>query len=196
MNILVIDSSARVAQSDSRKLGERLVNHFGTIPGTTLVRRDLNQGLHLLSEQHLAAYNTHANTRTAQQNKLLETSNILIAELRACDRLIITTPMYNYNIPSSLKMWQDLVMRENETFKTIPTGVEGLLKGKKAYVIITTGGVSHNSADHLLQRLIELFLTGIGITDQTFIHADNLAYDRENSLARANSQIDELEISS
>ena len=194
MNILLIDSSARVDASDGRKLGERLATRFGEISGATMCRRDVNQGLHMLSEAHLAAYYTPAHQRDAAQNKLIEISDLLIEELNVCDRLIITMPMYNFNIPTSLKMWQDLVMREGETFDTVPTGIVGKLNGKKAYIIITTGGISRTSQDNLLEPLTRMFLKGIGIEDQTYIHADNLAYDLENSLKAAQRRIDGLEI--
>lgn len=194
MNILLIDSSARVATSDSRKLGERLATRFGEQSGATMVRRDLNEGLHLITEPHLEAFNTPFANRTQEQNQLNKISDSLISELRDCDRLIITMPMYNYNIPTTQKMWQDLVMREGETFRTVSTGVVGLLKNKKAYIIITTGGVAHTSADHLLVPLTKLFLGGMGIEDQTYIHADCLAFDLDNSLAKAYAQIDSLEI--
>ncbi|MBL1420005.1 MAG: NAD(P)H-dependent oxidoreductase [Alphaproteobacteria bacterium] len=194
MNILLIDSSARIGASESRKLGERLATRFGEIPDATMCRRDVNQGLHVLSEAHLAAYYTPANQRTVAQKELIKVSDILIEELRTCDRLILTMPMYNFNIPASLKMWQDLVMREGETFDTVPTGIVGKLKHKKAYIIITTGGTGRASPDNMLEPLTRLFLSGIGIEDQTYIHADNLAYNHENSFKAAQRQIDELEI--
>lgn len=194
MNILLIDSSARVEASDSRKLGERLATRFGEISGATMHRRDVNLGLHLLTEAHLAAYYTPAHQRTPEQNKLNQISDILIDELRACDRLIMTIPMYNFNIPTSLKMWQDLVMREGEAFDTTPTGIVGKLKGIKAYIITTTGGTGKNSPDNMLEPLTRVCLSTMGIEDQTYIHADNLAFDRDNSLKLAQRQIDELEI--
>lgn len=194
MNILLVDSSARTGNSDSRKLGERLAIRFGETTGTSMRRRNTNIGLHLLTEAHLDAYFTEASRRTTAQKKLTEISDLLIGELKACDRLIITMPMYNFNIPTSLKMWQDLVMREDETFVTVPTGIIGQLKNKKAYIIITTGGLGRNNPNNLLERLTRMFLNGMGIEDQTYIHADNLAYDYENSLKLAQKQIDELEI--
>ena len=194
MNILLIDSSARVETSDSRKLGERLATRFGEISGATMCRRDVNQGLHLLTEAHLEAYYTPADQRTPAHNELNQVSDVLIDELRACDRLIMTIPMYNFNIPTSLKMWQDIVMREGETLDTTPTGIVGKLMGKKAYIIITTGGTGKNSQDNLLEPLTRLCLSTMGVEDQTYICADNLAFDMENSLKAAQRQIDELEI--
>lgn len=194
MNILLIDSSARYEASDSRKLGERLATRFGEVSGATMVRRDVNEGLHLLTEAHLGAFFTPADKRTAAQDKLNEVSDVLIAELRHCDCLIITIPMYNFNIPSSLKMWEDLVMRENETFITTETGIDGLLKDKKAYVVITTGGTDTSGPNHLIEQLTGLCLSTMGIEDQTYIHASNLAFDLDNSIKAAQRQIDELEI--
>lgn len=192
MNILLIDSSARKDVSDSRKLGERLATRLGESGDATMVRRDVNDGLHLLTGEHLGSFFTPADQRSAQQKKVIETSDMLIAELKQCDTIIITIPMYNFNIPSSLKMWEDLVMRDTETFITTETGINGLLEGIKAYVIITTGGTPKDSENNLIEKLTGLCLSTMGIDDQTYIHADNLAFDAENSLRTAEQQIDAI----
>lgn len=194
MNILLIDSSARRSASETRKLGERLAARFGENQPATLCRRDVNDGLHLLSEEHLVSFFTPADQRSEAQKKLVELSDTLINELRDCDQLILTIPMYNFNIPTSLKMWQDLVVRENETFVTTETGITGLLENKKAYVIMSTGGTDKASENNLIEKLTGLVLSAMGIDDQTYIYADNLAFNLEDSLIAARKQIDELDI--
>ncbi len=73
-----------------------------------------------------------------------------------------------------------------------PNGYEGLLKGKKILVITTRGGsYSAGSLDFqepYLRAVFEL----IGITDMTFIHAENLSGGtevRQQSLAAARAEI-------
>ncbi|MCJ8322699.1 MAG: NAD(P)H-dependent oxidoreductase [Rhizobiales bacterium] len=194
MNILWVNSSARQQGSDSRALGAQLVDKFQQSGVANICQRDLNNDLHILDDEFLQAAYLPSHDRSPSQVLKLKMSDILVQELKNCDALILTLPMYNFNIPASLKIWQDLVMREGQTFKTHATGIKGLLNGKKAYIITTTGGVAHTSADYLLKKLTRLFLNGLGIVDQTYIYADNLAYDRQKNLDKAQTQIAELKL--
>jgi len=44
-------------------------------------------------------------------------------------------------LPATVKAWLDSVMLKGETWDISPTGYAGLLKGKKALVLSTSGGV-------------------------------------------------------
>ena len=68
-------------------------------------------------------------------------SDELIAELQAADIIVIAAPMYNFGIPSTLKAWFDHVLRAGVTFRYSEAGPEGLLKGKRAIVIESRGGL-------------------------------------------------------
>jgi FMN-dependent NADH-azoreductase len=57
----------------------------------------------------------------------------------ASDLLVIATR--NFCIPSSLKAWVDLVVRPGKTFSYMNDGVFGLAKGKKAILVLASGGV-------------------------------------------------------
>jgi FMN-dependent NADH-azoreductase len=57
------------------------------------------------------------------------------------DLLVIACPMWNFGIPSSLKAWIDYVVRAGKTFNYAGAGVEGLAKGKKAILVLASGGV-------------------------------------------------------
>ncbi len=184
-----IDSSARIEGSDSRALGHRLVEQLKQKFECKICYRDVNIGLHLLTPEHMTAFYTPEKERNQKQRNLTIISNQLVAEIMASDTIIITLPMYNYNIPTSLKMWQDLVMREGLTFKSTPNGVEGLLKNKTAYVIVTNGGMAVSNPDNLIEQLMRLFLSAMGVEQISFIHAGELAYKKQQSLSAAKQQI-------
>lgn len=103
----------------------------------------------------------------------IKVSDELVAELQAADHLVIATPMYNFSIPAVLKAWIDHIVRVGVTVS--PANV-GLLTGKKATVIIATGGdfspgspiEGYNQASGYLRQL----LAWIGITDVEIILAD------------------------
>ena len=46
----------------------------------------------------------------------------------SADEVLITTPFYNFGIPSALKAWIDHIVRLNRTFTA---NYEGLAKGRK-----------------------------------------------------------------
>jgi FMN-dependent NADH-azoreductase len=68
-------------------------------------------------------------------------SDALVAELLAADCLVIATPLWNFGIPAALKAWIDLVVRAGKTFQYTADGVTGLAQGKRAYVLVASGGV-------------------------------------------------------
>jgi len=68
-------------------------------------------------------------------------SDKLTDELLGSDLLVIATPTWNFSIPSSLKAWIDLVVRPGKTFSYTNDGVLGLAKGKKAILVLASGGV-------------------------------------------------------
>ena len=100
--------------------------------------------------------------------------------------------MYNFNIPGSLKLYQDLVARVGETFVYTETGPKGLIEGKKIYFALTTGGVPIGSEMDYVSPSLKSYFGFLGLTDQTIIGADGLAVDPEVKLATAFSEIENL----
>ena len=115
-----------------------------------------------------AAY-TPAEARTAEQKAILSTSDKLIHELEAADEIVIGVPMHNFSIPSSLKLWIDQVVRSSRTFSYGADGPKGLLTGKKATLLVASGGVyspeSPAAAMNFVDPYLKAVLGFIGITD-------------------------------
>lgn len=76
-----------------------------------------------------------------QRSAVVTLSDTLVSELEAADTIVLAAPMYNFSIPSTLKAWVDHVARAGRTFRYTGAGPDGLLKGKKAYVVTARGGV-------------------------------------------------------
>ena len=57
------------------------------------------------------------------------------------DYVVIGSPFYNFGISSALKAWIDHIVRAGVTFRYDQNGPEGLVKGKKVYVAMASGGV-------------------------------------------------------
>lgn len=187
--ILRIDSSARVTDSVTRELTDRVVSKLA--PEATITR-DLAAGLPFLSEDWLAANWTAAQDRTKEQHEHLALSEALIDELRAADVIVIGTPMYNFGIPAALKAWIDLVARAGLTFKYTDTGPKGLLEGKRAIIVAASGGTKIGSEIDFATQYLKFALGFIGIKDVDIIAADQMALDKRASLAAANDAVDTL----
>lgn len=176
---LLIQSSARQAGSVTRQLAEKLADGLGN-PVTT---RDVSSGLPFVSEAWVSARDAGVS------GEVMATSNELIEELRSHDTIVIAAPVYNFSIPATLKAWIDQVARAGETFRYTAAGPQGLLGGKKAYVVVASGGMPVGSAWDFATPYLRHMLGFIGISDVEFVVADALGNDADKSLEAANAQI-------
>jgi len=141
--ILHIISSPRGAASMSIKLGNAVIKKIKeTYPGATVHEHNLARKLFPhLEEAHLAAFFTPAENRSADNVEAIRHSDEAVAELQNADIIVIDVPFYNFGIPSTLKAWIDHIARAGITFKYGENGPEGLIKGKKVYLAIASGGI-------------------------------------------------------
>lgn len=190
LRILELNASARNAGSASRELTRDLVNALEDRYGSVqTVRRDLGAGLPFVDEDWVEANFTPEESRTARHREALALSDSLIAELQDADVLVLGVPLYNFSIPASLKAWIDLVARARVTFAYTENGPRGLLDGKKAYLVVATGGVPVGSAVDFATPYLKHVLGFIGITDVEIIAADRLNSQAEESMDSARARI-------
>ena len=91
-----------------------------------------------------------------------------------------------------MKAWADLVARANKTFSYTENEPVGLLKDKKAYVVISSRGTKVSSEIDFFTPWMKYFLKFIGISDSGFIAADQLMSNDSTKLQLVKNQIDEL----
>lgn len=141
-HLLHLDSSAAGSGSFSRRLGRHLVVGWSRRePGAVLAYRDLDaEPLPFVSETWVSAAHTPVEQQDHRLAFALSRSDQLIAELLAADVLVIGAPMYNFGIPASLKAWVDQVVRVGRTFGYDGPTPVGMVHGKRAVVIATSGG--------------------------------------------------------
>lgn len=192
MRILRLDASANPGESASRKLGDRLLAQLEqSHPEIIVQQRDLNAALPPIDDRWVEANLAPQDGRDESQRELLRLSDELIDELRDADHIVLTTPMYNFGPPSTLKAWIDLVCRAGMTFRYTPDGPQGLLEGKRADIIITTGGVALDSPVDFLSGYLRQIFGFIGIDDVNIIAADRMAVDAVSSFRDAERQIEQ-----
>lgn len=177
MRLLRIDSSARKA-SVTRQLTARFAEEWKMKhPNGDVMHRDVSTPALPLITDDWSATNPEASTPSPAQQSYLATSDELIEELRAAETIVIGAPMYNFSIPSSLKAWIDQIVRIGKTFSYGSNGLRGLLEKKKVVVITARGGAyEKGTATEALDFQVPYLrhiLGFIGLTDVTFIHADN-----------------------
>jgi FMN-dependent NADH-azoreductase len=173
MRVLRIDASARVVGSITRQLADRMVDGMQAhMPGMTLTRRDVAKGLPFVDDAWVNANLAAPDARDAPQREALAGSDALVAEAMAADVWVIATLIYNFGVPASLKAWIDQIARARLTFRYTEQGPQGLLTGKKVYILTATGGTEVGSAIDFATPWLKFVLGFLGITEIEVIAAD------------------------
>ena len=94
---------------------------------------------------------------------------------------MISSPIYNFGAPASVKAWADLVARAGTTFKYTENGPKGLLEGKKAYITIASGGTPVGSDIDFMSGWLTFFLGFLGIEVVEVIAADGIMGEDGNA---------------
>ena len=193
--LLRIDASAREQGSHSREIADYFQNQWlMRHPDDEVVLRDLvRDPLPHIQEATITGFYT---PETELDTKLLDATRLsdqLIGELMASDILLISTPMYNFSIPSSLKAWIDQVVRMGRTFVFYPEkGFQGLVRDKQVIIVTTSGAVFSNetmSAMNFLEPYLRTLLSFLGMTKIDFLAIEGTTMDdatirRSKELAR------------
>ena len=192
MKIYQIDSSARKQGSSSRALAKKLLEKIKK-PDDEIIYRDLDDEMVFVTGLTESGMKIDKKDQTEHHKKMFELSDKLVKELKESDIIIISAPIYNYGPPATLKAWSDLAARVGETFRFKENGRrEGLLKNKRAYLIITSGGTKLNSKEDFLTPWLKFILNFFGIEKIDIISADQMSLDYEKSIKDAEKQIENI----
>lgn len=177
--ILNIVSSPRGGISYSIQLADAIIAKVQAVyPGSTVKTVDLvKKHWPHLEEVHISSFFTPADKHTDRDKEAIRHSDEAIRDIGEADILVIGAPMYNFSIPSTLKAWIDHIVRKGITFSYSEKGPEGLMKGKKVYVALSTGGIY--SAGPMKQMdfvepYLRFILSFIGLSDITFVRVEGL----------------------
>lgn len=177
--LLANEATARLAQSHT--------------DAKVVVRNLLSDGPGQLNDAVLGAFFTPPEQRDAAQREIAAQSEALIAELQAADIVVIGAPMYNFGDSTQLKCYFDWIARAGLTFRYTAEGVpEGLVKGKKVYVVVARGGKYVGTPLDTQTTYLRNFLGFLGMTDLRFIYAEGFAMGpqaAELALSEARQQI-------
>ena len=189
-----LDSSPLGETSISRHLSAEFVRNWKLAnPDGVVIQRDTTtSAIPPVTAAWVGAAYTPEAALTSDQRELLSLSDTLIAELFAADEFVLGVPMHNFSIPSTLKLWIDQIARVNKTFSYATGRPVGLLTGKRATILIASGGsydagtamASYNHVEPYLRTVLGF----LGVTDVTVISAGgasalNYGGDRAEFLA-------------
>lgn len=199
LRLLHVDASPRAERSNSRALAKTFLDAW---------RREHRDGVVVhrpvgvappphVSEAWIVGAFAPPEYHTPEAKAAIAVSDALIEEFLAADVVLVSTPMHNLSLPSTLKAYIDHVVRIGKTFKIHANGTyEGLATGKKLIVLTTSGAAygvgtpfaSHNFLDPYLRTIFAF----IGVRDVTFVNAELMDAGDDHksaSLKRAEAQL-------
>ena len=175
--LLDLNSSPLGENSISRHLTSEFVENWKAAnPDGKVIVRDLTTTtIAPISGAFVGAIYTPADALTPAQKELTALSDTLIAELQAADEYVLGVPMHNFSVPSVLKLWIDQIARANKTFSYATGTPVGLLTGKKATFIVSSGGIYDAGTAMASYNFVEPYLRTVfgflGVTNVTTIAA-------------------------
>ena len=176
--LLQLDSSPMGDHSVSRTLSKHFAQKWlERNPSSGVIIRDLAKtNIPPVTAAWITAAYTDELARTPEQKQLLSLSDQLVSELQTADEYVFGVPMHNFSIPSTLKLWIDQVVRVGKTFAYTPSGPAGLLTGKRATLLVASGGAYEQGTALASLNFVTPYLRTvfgfIGITDLTIIAAE------------------------
>lgn len=143
----------------------------------------------------MAAFMTPADELTEEQKQKVSFSDDLIENVKKADALIVSAPMYNFNIPATLRSWFDVIARAGKTFNYTENGPVGLLEDKPVYVITTRGGLHKDQPTDIVVSHLKTMFGFLGLTQVNFIYSEQLSFGpefKDKSIENAKVDIQKL----
>ncbi len=192
-NLLQIDTSVRSARSIPRLLAKEFVKQWiVSNPESTITYRDISQfPIHHATEEWMDPAALSSNKST-----LANISELLMDEFILNDRYLISLPILNFTIPSTLEAYIDLIARTGLTLAVNKYDSSGLLHGKKLLIVATQiNNYSHKNQDEVIRHFesyLRYIFEYIRLTNIDFIYAYNQSeanLDRNLAIANARASI-------
>jgi FMN-dependent NADH-azoreductase len=172
-SILAITSSGRADSVSTKLVKDILARLKKKHDGVKVKHHDLAKKAPAFVDDTWIAANGEPNP-TAAQKKTLAASDKYVDEVLGADIIVIGLPIYNFSVPAALKAWVDQIIRAKRTFAYKASGGYDALvpKGKKVYLVVTSGGVPVASGYDMATPYMKHVLGFIGLTDVHVIAAD------------------------
>ena len=77
---------------------------------------------------------------SAEQKSLLSKMDKMTQQIKSSDIVVLAYPMFNFSMPAVVKAWFDSIMLKGHTWNAKDGKYSGLMQGKKALTIVSSGG--------------------------------------------------------
>jgi len=163
MKVLVVQYLAAGDKSNTRKLLEAALTVLRSKKADVDVLDLVKDLPDLFTPERLGVYyerNYGGQKVSAERTAFMAKMDRMTAQLKSADMLIVASPMYNFSQPAALKAWFDSVLQKGQTWDLGPSGYTGLMKGKKALFISSSGGAYE--AGHPYEHCVSLTKIHLG----------------------------------
>jgi len=142
MKILVVSYLPRGERSHTKKLLDAFLE---TVDGQETEHLDLLTDLpDVFLPENLNSYimrNYLGNSLSEAETAGMAKMDRMTRQLKNADAVVLAFPMHNFSTPAPVKAWFDSVMQKGETWTPGDSGYVPLMTGKKALVLISSGGI-------------------------------------------------------
>ncbi|GAB0119025.1 FMN-dependent NADH-azoreductase [Acidisoma sp. 7E03] len=141
--ILLVTSSPRGPESLSTRFATEIAEGFKDRWGATLLTRDLvTKPLPHITPAYIDGRIAAPEARTPEQTEAVSLAQVLVDEVKRAEVIVLGSGMINFGLSSQLKAWFDHITWPRVTFGYTEGGrPQGLLTGKKVYLVTAAGGV-------------------------------------------------------
>jgi len=192
MKILHVSCSPRGQASESYRLSQNIIGRLlKSNPTATLINRVVGDGSIPPIDTDYAV-SQQASADISQEGSACVSAG-LIRELESSDVVVIGTPMHNYTVPSTLKLWIDHVARVRWTFNVSPQGKIALLRDRPVFVAVSSGGRFSGERvrqPDFLTPYLKAILGMVGLHDLTFFSVEGTAFGAD-AVAEARARTDQ-----
>lgn len=184
--LLHIECSPRKTRSVSKSVAEKFIEYYRLAhPDASITT--LDPWSMILPEYDESTANAkyrvlHQEQFTPEEFDRWQQIEKLFAQFAAAELYLFSIPMWNFSIPYKLKHYIDLVTQPGLCFKVTDHGYQGLLTGRQAVVIYSSGGDYHEPPANMFDlqsRYVELWLRFIGLENIRTIHAGSTLADAQ-----------------
>jgi FMN-dependent NADH-azoreductase len=195
-NVLLVTTSPRLGESVSTKFATELATKIAAKSGGKVTLRDVGaKPLPHMDETLVIATRSGKTDLSSHEKAAFDRTMEIVDEAKAADIIVIGAATFNFGPTTNLKGWIDHMAVPSKTFQYGANGPEGLVKGKKVYVVTTSAGMYGDGPGDYLTPWIKFTLGFMGMTDVEFIKIDGLAYGPEaveKVTGAANAKIAEI----
>lgn len=196
MKTLVITYLLRGEQSNTKKLVDCFL---ANAKDTEVEYLDLSQKIpESFTSESLTAYmkrNYMKMELTESEKKSLYAMDEMTKQIKSTDVVVLAFPLYNFSMPGIVKVYFDAILQKGETWDMKDGGYIGLMKDKKALVVMTSGGIYEGpmaSWEHGIS-LAKLEFGFMGFSEIEAVHIGGVNMDKtEERIEAGKSKVKEI----